>query len=248
MSSFHYNGEELSHKLIATTAQLLDDAGIPNLLWGDYPLVLMGVPAVPDGGAFVVADEHLSTSYSTLLDAGFHACNETFDCQLPTGLRGPAPAAHLHLEDGNPANPISLHRKSEILSMFPTFELAFSDPKTWDIIISSEICPTLYPFRFLSASKFVESTVILISHNWENRCAPWLMGRLSYVMQYLEETEYFKAEDVHPLCIQFYTALKTGDPKTGLMSLDKIKAINDPELFSVELISETQPKSRCEIW
>jgi len=48
MSGFHYNGQELNHELVAAVAQLLDKASIFNLLWGDYALRFLGVPAVPN--------------------------------------------------------------------------------------------------------------------------------------------------------------------------------------------------------
>jgi hypothetical protein len=48
MDTFKFNGHCLDNELVAMIAQLLDNARIPNVLWGNYLLTIYGVPSVVD--------------------------------------------------------------------------------------------------------------------------------------------------------------------------------------------------------
>lgn len=39
-----YNGEPLGQYVLSLIARILDHAGVPNVLWGDYLLCIYGVP------------------------------------------------------------------------------------------------------------------------------------------------------------------------------------------------------------
>lgn len=48
MPEFHFSGQKLDNELVASISRLLDAAGVPNLLWGNYMLTLYGVPTIVD--------------------------------------------------------------------------------------------------------------------------------------------------------------------------------------------------------
>lgn len=48
MADFHFHGQRLDNSLVASTSQLLDAAGVPSLLWGNYLLTVYGVPTFVD--------------------------------------------------------------------------------------------------------------------------------------------------------------------------------------------------------
>lgn len=48
MPGFHFSGQKLDNELVASISRLLDAAGVPNLLWGNYMLTLYGVPTIVD--------------------------------------------------------------------------------------------------------------------------------------------------------------------------------------------------------
>ena len=48
MDTFKFNGHCLDNMLVAMIARLLDNARIPNVLWGNYLLTIYGVPSVVD--------------------------------------------------------------------------------------------------------------------------------------------------------------------------------------------------------
>ncbi|OJD24742.1 hypothetical protein ACJ73_03897 [Blastomyces percursus] len=210
MFGFQYDGQELNHELVAAVAQLLDKASVFNLLWGDYALRFLGVPAVTDGIAFIIPDARVSTAYSALFDAGFHPCTKGSSCTVTTGLRGPPPTARLHLNDHRP---LSIYRNSDILWTFPSFESTFSDPNYRNSLLASFFDPQLYPFRFLTASRYTESTILFLARHRGSHAESWLMARLSYIMEYVEGTSLFKEQDLQLDCREYYRALKLGDPE-----------------------------------
>lgn len=46
----------LEGKLVARFCQILNFAGVPNVLWGNYLLTIYGVPTITDVGAFFSFD------------------------------------------------------------------------------------------------------------------------------------------------------------------------------------------------
>ena len=46
MSDFHFTDQELDNNLVESISSLLDAAGVPNLLWGNYLLTIYGVPTI----------------------------------------------------------------------------------------------------------------------------------------------------------------------------------------------------------
>lgn len=48
MPGFKFDNQRLDNKLVAAVAGALDEANVPNLLWGNYLLAVFGVPAIVD--------------------------------------------------------------------------------------------------------------------------------------------------------------------------------------------------------
>jgi len=48
MNTLKFTGRCLDNVLVAMIAQILDNACIPNVLWGNYLLTIYGVPSVID--------------------------------------------------------------------------------------------------------------------------------------------------------------------------------------------------------
>lgn len=50
MSGFKYSGAEntrITRELVSQTAELLDDAQVPYVLWGENMMRVLGTPAMP---------------------------------------------------------------------------------------------------------------------------------------------------------------------------------------------------------
>lgn len=48
MAGFSFTDQLLDNNLVASVACLLDSAGVPNHLWGNYLLTVYGVPTIVD--------------------------------------------------------------------------------------------------------------------------------------------------------------------------------------------------------
>ncbi|KAB8266146.1 hypothetical protein BDV32DRAFT_134184 [Aspergillus pseudonomiae] len=87
--NLHLRGHCLDNDLVALMSSLLDKAGVPNLLWGNYLLSVYGVPTIVDGVAFVVPDVLVNIFFSTLSEAGLYSCTESAEfIQLPPAMLG----------------------------------------------------------------------------------------------------------------------------------------------------------------
>jgi hypothetical protein len=111
---------------------------------------------------------------------------------------------------------------SATLLRFPNFEPAFSDPGNRNFLLASFFDSNLYPFRFLAASTYTESIILLLARHRGSRAEPWLMARLSYIMEYVEGTNLFNEQDLQLECREYYRALKLGDPQMFSI-LDKLR-------------------------
>jgi len=48
MAPFQFTGQPQDHDLVANVARIFDDTGIPYVLWGNWLLVVYGVPTIVD--------------------------------------------------------------------------------------------------------------------------------------------------------------------------------------------------------
>lgn len=63
MTDFHFNGQRLDNDLVMSISCVLDAAGVPNLLWGNYLLTVYGVPTIVDVGVLATDNRCSSTTY-----------------------------------------------------------------------------------------------------------------------------------------------------------------------------------------
>ena len=56
MADIPVEAESLDAKFVARISRLLNDAGVPNLLWGNYLLTVYGIPTIIDVRVFLLYD------------------------------------------------------------------------------------------------------------------------------------------------------------------------------------------------
>lgn len=56
MADILVEAEAPDNNFVARISQILNAAGVPNLLWGNYLLTVYGVPTIIDVGLFLVFD------------------------------------------------------------------------------------------------------------------------------------------------------------------------------------------------
>ncbi|KAL5041834.1 hypothetical protein BDW71DRAFT_201043 [Aspergillus fruticulosus] len=225
MSSFISSDRNLDINLVGSISSLLNAAGVPNLLWGNYLLTVYGVPTIVDVSvSFVVPDALLETGLSTLSHAGFLSCTQGPKCPFANAAPCLATVKHLHIND---ELVISLHRKSDVLWDFPGFEI---DANSADIMSAADtrlppailgrgqgrFPPYLSGVRIPSAVRYCEAIILLLCRDHGSPREPYWMAILTYLLEYVDETDIFQENWVGEGYRQFYKSMKQGDPKMYL--------------------------------
>ncbi|PYI31704.1 hypothetical protein BP00DRAFT_343229 [Aspergillus indologenus CBS 114.80] len=221
MSAFSFAGQKLDNNLVGSIASLLNAAGVPNLLWGNYLLTVYGVPTIVDGVAFVVPDALLEKGLSTLSGAGFLPCTQGLECPCLGAPQSLSSLAHLHIND---ELVVSLYRKSEMLWDFPEFDIATDSA---DIISASDghlplaslargqgrFPAYLSAVRIPTAIRYCEAVINLLCRDHKAPREPYWLAIVTYILEYVDGTEAFHEECLKDGYRQFYTAMKQGDSK-----------------------------------
>ncbi|CAI7665982.1 unnamed protein product [Penicillium glandicola] len=181
----YYPSEEARMKAInnlarpaADVARILDEAQVPNILWGMMAMCLVGVWKEEEKDVeFLILDHLITDASNALIAAGFTSCTDP-DCrevQIKGNYR-PVPAVHFHIESQYPRHQVlRLYPKSGHLWWLPDFELgppAADDP---DLMLSNDLrlppfaekgfsgpWTELYLIKILNPSSFTEAVWYLI--------------------------------------------------------------------------------------
>lgn len=135
--------------LATRIARVLDDAKVPNLLWGWQAIALVGCnEGIPDIN-FVIPDKYIDHAQKAIMATGSIPCKDP-DCMelqvdyLAQGQQGPGPSrppsrAQFHLPGSyhfhtNSASVITFYRKSMVCPWLPDFKAglpAANDSNFW---------------------------------------------------------------------------------------------------------------------
>lgn len=80
MADIPVEAESLDGKFVARISQILNDAGVPNLLWGNYLLTVYGIPTIIDVRVFLLYDVTFANS---MVGCGFCSGRRTYSHSLP---------------------------------------------------------------------------------------------------------------------------------------------------------------------
>lgn len=75
MADIPVEAESLDGKFVASISQILNNAGVPNLLWGNYLLTVYGVPTIVDVRVFLLYEVTLADS---MVGCGFCSGRRTY--------------------------------------------------------------------------------------------------------------------------------------------------------------------------
>ncbi|KAJ0273966.1 hypothetical protein COL922a_014590, partial [Colletotrichum nupharicola] len=108
-------------------AKLLDDEGIPNFIWAEPFLSVIGILTAVPFNAFVIADDLIEKAAEALDKARFPPCTQGHDaCTVFCHKRGhPYPGYHWHTDLRYPVTApkmtrgVFLYRKSRLFWKFP---------------------------------------------------------------------------------------------------------------------------------
>ncbi|PGH01977.1 hypothetical protein GX51_04909 [Blastomyces parvus] len=102
----------LGERLVAAVSQLLDSAGVANVLCGNYLLTVYGIPSLTSDASFALPDDMLLQAQKILQNAGLPLCSD-LDCRVVELRSRPPPTSHFHLETEDVH--VNLYPQSQVL-------------------------------------------------------------------------------------------------------------------------------------
>lgn len=165
--------------------------------------------------AFIIPDESTETAFSSIRKAGFAPCIQGLGCPFLNGYRRHPPAEHLHIDD---ELMISVYRKSDVL-----WELSLSKGSPDLLNASDKRLPPAVPgrgqgrfppeFDFVRIPhpvRYCEAIIMLLCRDYDTRSATYWMTILTYILEYVDETDIFNENSLGEAYRPFYHALKEG--------------------------------------
>ncbi|CAG8901331.1 unnamed protein product [Penicillium egyptiacum] len=131
----------------ADVARILDEAQVPNVLWGMMAICLVGEwNDDEDDVEFLVLDHLITAASNALVAAGFTPCTDPGCRAVQTEKNHhPIPAVHFHLKAQYPQhNMLRLYPKSGHLWWHPDFDLGPPTADDPDLMLSND--PRLPPY------------------------------------------------------------------------------------------------------
>lgn len=167
--------------------------------------------------AFVVPDESTETAYDSIRKVGFAPCVQGLGCPFLNGYRRQPPAEHLHIDD---ELVISIYRKSDVL-----WEPSLSKGNPYLLNASDKRFPPAVPgrgqgrfppefdfVRILHPLRYCEVIIRLLCRDYDTRSATYWMAVLTYILEYVDETDIFNENSLEEAFRPFYHAPKASQP------------------------------------
>lgn len=164
---------------------------------------------------------------SSLENSGFPPCEKHLSCPRLRGFLARPPSAHVHITN-NPF--LSLYRKSDTLREFESLDKSLDILSASDTRLPSAIpgrgrgrlSPEYSLVRIPSAARFCEALILLLCRDYDTTYETYWMAILTYILEYVDETEIFDGNDLADEYKEFYFALKKGD-STMFSLLDQLR-------------------------
>lgn len=160
-------------------------------------------------------------------------CAKGLSCPYIHGSHAPSPLEHIHISEGFA---IYLFRKSDVLweleDFMPCqFEKSSSILSASDSRLPSAVpgrgqgrfCPDLSFVRIPSAVRFCEAVILLLCRDYDTAYETYWLAILTYVLEFVDETDIFNEKYLGEEYRDFYCALKNGDSKMFLL-LDELRS------------------------
>lgn len=173
--------------------------------------------------------EKASTAFE---QSDFRPCAKRLSCPRLRGFQARPPSEHVHVTD---ELALSLYRKSDTLWEFEGLG-DYRFEKSSDILSASDFrLPSAIPgrgqgrlspeyslVRIPSAARFCEALILLLCRDYNTVYETYWMALLTYILEYLDDTEIFDGNDLADEYKEFFFALKRGD-STVFSLLDQLR-------------------------
>ncbi|PLB53542.1 hypothetical protein P170DRAFT_463197 [Aspergillus steynii IBT 23096] len=171
-------------ELESYVARLLDEAGVPNFIWGEAIISILGVPTQITSSSWAIPDSLIDTAAKVLDDAKFPPCTQGREhCRVFNSMSThPYPDYHWHTDHRYPTEPptfttgVFLYRKSRLFWTFPEppigrpppgdrFYMLTSDPRIRRLNPISRgpqsADPAVYPVKMPTPARYTEAMLLL---------------------------------------------------------------------------------------
>ncbi|KAM3464417.1 hypothetical protein MY5147_002322 [Beauveria neobassiana] len=223
----------LDSKPVVRICQILNSAGVPNVLWGNYLLRIYGVPTIIDDVAYVVPDDRITAASSALVQANFTICNN-LNCDCSYRFQARRPLVHFHMSD---VLVLSLYQKSDVLWELTALDSPTSENASSILSASDPSLPSAAPgrgqgrlsseysaVRVPAVAKYCESLLLLMCRDYDTTYETYWMALLTYILEYVDETGFFGAEDLGCEFRKFYCAAKEADTSCMWRLLEELRS------------------------
>ncbi|KZZ99233.1 thioredoxin reductase [Beauveria brongniartii RCEF 3172] len=224
----------LDGKPVARICQILNSAGVPNVLWGNYLLTIYGVPTIIDDVAFIVPDDRITAASSALAQANFTPCGNNLNCDRSYRFQARPPLEHFHMSD---VFVLSLYQKSDTLWELTDLDSPTSENAASILSASDPSLPSAAPgrgqgrlsseysaVRVPAVAKFCESLLLLMCRDYNTTYETYWMALLTYIIEYVDETDSFSAKDLGYEFRKFYCAVKEADASSMWPLLEELRS------------------------
>ncbi|KAI1647084.1 uncharacterized protein F4817DRAFT_316177 [Daldinia loculata] len=225
--------DALDEDFVKSISQLLSDAGVPSVLWGDYLLTVYGVPSIIGGIEFVVPDEKVSAAVAALKGSNLKRCPDPRSCVVSREhTQQPAPSFHMHL--GTSEVDVSIRTHSETLWFIPPppqdiFSNARPQASRYIFASDDSILPRPrhgrghgafskegFPVVVPTAHTILEAYMRLsIAHR--EQYSGFYLGMMTYVAEYIDADGLLDDTQLPESCRKFWHDFKDGQRQTREM-------------------------------
>ncbi|XWW98690.1 hypothetical protein V2A60_006692 [Cordyceps javanica] len=208
----------LDGKSVARICQILNSAGVPNVLWGNYLLRIYGVPTIVEDVAFIVPDDRITAASTALAQANLTPCANKSNCDGRYRFRARPAVEHFHLSG---VFVLSLYQKSDTLWELTDLDSPTSENAASILSASDPSLPSAAPGRALgrmlseysavrvpAIAKFCESLLLLMCRDYDTTYESYWMVLLTYIVEYVDDTDHFSVQDLGNEFRKFYCAVK----------------------------------------
>ncbi|PTU20322.1 hypothetical protein P175DRAFT_0481567 [Aspergillus ochraceoroseus IBT 24754] len=230
-------------RLASQVAQVLDTAGVPNVLWGSLAMNVLGCPEVGEDTQLIIPDRFAQAATDAISVAGLNPCPHGSTCGVIKGRDEPYPNTHFHINEDEVTQTVDFYRKSSLIWSLP--DMKPGNPSTNDrtyILASDARHPVSHiwkggtscgsgpfpnnfpPVKILTKIALVEALILLCCRDFDSRNPQrgvWIDALSSMATFVVRDPD---PKELDPRFSVFWKCIKERESKTACDILGELRA------------------------